>query len=153
MTSLNFTHVGINCKDAIVTEEFYTKNFGFQRARVVPLGNEQIVFIKLDNVYLELFQAKSTSPVPSPTNDGPQYPGLRHIAFRVDDVDAKLASMGSDAKITLGPLSFDDFIPGWRAVWVADPDGNIIEISQGYVDQDNPAPLSTDLSKRMAQLA
>jgi glyoxylase I family protein len=153
MTSLNFTHVGINCKDAIVTEQFYTKNFGFQRARVVPLGNEQIVFLKLDNVYLELFQAKGTSPVPSPTDDGPQYPGLRHIAFRVDDVDAKLASMGSDAKITLGPLSFDDFIPGWRAVWVADPDGNIIEISQGYVDQDNPAPLSTDLSKRMAQLA
>jgi glyoxylase I family protein len=34
-------------------------------------------------------------------------------------------------------LDFDDFIQGWRAVWVADPDGNIIEISQGYVDQED----------------
>lgn len=152
MTSLNFAHVAINCKDIIVTEEFYTKNFGFQRARVVPLGKEQIVFLKLDNVYLELFQAKGTPPVPSPTNDGFEYPGLRHIAFSVDDVDSKLAAMGSDAKITLGPMSFDDFIPGWRAVWVADPDGNIIEISQGYADQDNPELLSADLSKGMAQL-
>ena len=53
------------------------------------------------------------------------------------EIDAAVAAMGADAKITLGPLSFDDFIPGWRTVWVADPDGNIVEISQGYTDQAN----------------
>jgi glyoxylase I family protein len=47
--------------------------------------------------------------------------------------------MGSDAKVTLGPLDFDAFIPGWRTVWIADPDGNIVEITQGYGDQE-PAP-------------
>ena len=35
-------------------------------------------------------------------------------------------------------MGFEDFIPGWRTVWVADPDGNIVEISQGFVDQDHP---------------
>jgi glyoxylase I family protein len=60
----------------------------------------------------------------------------------VDNVDAKLAEMGNDAKITLGPLSFDDVIQGWRTAWVADPEGNIVEISQGYVDQENPPQLS-----------
>jgi glyoxylase I family protein len=55
----------------------------------------------------------------------------------VDNVDAKLAEMGDDARITLGPISFDEFIQGWRTVWVADPDGNIVEISQGYVDQSS----------------
>jgi glyoxylase I family protein len=60
----------------------------------------------------------------------------------VDNVEAKLAEMGEDARITLGPLDFDAFIPGWRTVWVADPDGNIVEISQGYVDQENPPLLS-----------
>ncbi|MDI9547412.1 MAG: VOC family protein, partial [Chloroflexota bacterium] len=55
----------------------------------------------------------------------------------VDSVDAKLAEMGDDAVVTLGPLDFDDFIPGWRTVWVADPDGNIIEISQGFADQSS----------------
>ena len=52
-------------------------------------------------------------------------------------MDAKLAEMGDDAVVTLGPLDFDDFIPGWRTVWVADPDGNIIEISQGFADQSS----------------
>lgn len=73
--------------------------------------------------------------------DGPNYPGFRHLAFKVNDVLATLEEMGDDARITQKPMDFDDFIPGWRSVWIADPDGRIIEISQGYVDQDNPAPL------------
>ena len=56
-------------------------------------------------------------------------------------MDAKLRALGDEVKVTLGPMSFDDFIPGWRTVWVADPEGNIVEISQGYVDQENPPAL------------
>lgn len=152
MGSLSFSHIAISCKDAIATEKFYTKYFGFQRARVVQLGEQQIVFIKLGEMYLELFQANGESQAPPTDNDGPQYPAWRHLAFQVDDVDAKLAEMG-DAKITLGPLSFDDFIPGWRSVWVADPNGNIVEISQGYVDQDNPPPMNADLARPSTQPA
>jgi glyoxylase I family protein len=144
MTLQIFSQLALTCQDAIATEKFYTKHFGFRRARVakVPDGN-QIVFIKMGDsaFYLELFQATEPSPVPPPTNDGPQYPSVRHLAFKVDDVDAKLAEMGNDAKITLGPLNFDDYIPGWRTVWIADPDCRIIEISQGFVDEDNPLPI------------
>ena len=43
--------------------------------------------------------------------------------------------------ITFGPLDFRDFIPGWRSVWLADPEGNVIQVTQGFVDQDNPPPL------------
>ena len=141
MAELAFNHVAITAKDPIAVERFYTKYFGFKRARVIPLGEDQIVFIKSGNLYLELFGTKEESPVAAPTNDGYPYSGWRHIAFKVDNVDAKLAEMGSDAKVTLGPLSFDDFIKGWRTVWVADPAGNIVEISQGFTDQDNPPPL------------
>ncbi|HLK57395.1 MAG TPA: VOC family protein [Chthonomonadaceae bacterium] len=142
MSSLNFSHVAINCKDPLAVERFYTKYFGFTRARVIPLGEQQIVFIKCGTVYLEIFRAEGEAPSPVSTGDGPHYtPSWRHIAFQVDSVDAKLQEMGQDAKITLGPLDFDAFIPGWRTVWVADPEGNIVEISQGYVDQENPPAL------------
>ena len=140
MTRITFSHVALACQDPIAIERFYTQHLGFKRARVIPLGNEQIVFIKLGDVYLELFQAKGVSPAPPADKDGPTYPGWRHLSFKVDNVDAKLAEMGGDAKITLGPLDFDAFIPGWRTAWLADPEGNIIEISQGYVDQENPPP-------------
>lgn len=138
MASVTFSHIAVACKDPIILERFYTRYFGFKRARVLPVGDDQIVFIKSGNVYLEIFQSEEETPTLAPDKDGPQYPGWRHLAFKVDDIDAMLSEMSDDAKITLGPLDFDDFIPGWRTVWVADPEGNIVEISQGYVDQDNP---------------
>ncbi len=142
MASVTFAHVAVTCKDPITVERFYTRYFGFKRARVLPLGDNQIVFVKSGNVYLEIFQSEGEAPFPAPEKDGPQYPGLRHLAFKVDDIDTMLSQMGDDAKVTLGPLDFDDFIPGWRTVWVADPEGNIVEISQGYVDEENPPALA-----------
>lgn len=130
-------HMGLVCRDASAVEAFYTRHFRFQRARVVGSGDGQVVFLKSGDFYLELFHASANSPAPASGGAGPEYPGWRHLAFKVDDVDATLAAMGPDARITAGPMSFDDFIPGWRTAWVSDPDGNIVEISQGYVDQQD----------------
>ena len=142
MNTTTFSHIGLTCKDAIAIEKFYTKYFGFKRARVVPLGQDQIVFIKLDNMYLELFQAKEESPLDPPKNDGYGFAGVRHLAFTVDSVEEKLAELGDTVKISLGPADFSDFIPGWKGAWVSDPEGNIVEISQGYVDEDTPPVLA-----------
>jgi glyoxylase I family protein len=139
-----FSQVALTCKDPIATEQFYTHYFGFRRARVakLPDGN-QIVFIKMGDsaFYLELFKANEESPLADAINDGPQYPSVRHLAFKVSSVDAKLAELGDAARITLGPLNFDDYIPGWRTAWIADPDGRIIELSEGFVDEENPPQL------------
>ncbi len=87
----------------------------FKRARVakLPDGN-QIVFIKMADsaFYLELFQAAEESPIEPAKNDGYQFPAVRQIGFKVDNVDAKLAEMGEDAKISLGPFDFDDYMVG-----------------------------------------
>ena len=85
--------------------------------------------------YLELFAADSANPLPAAQNDGYTFPSFRHLAFKVENVDSKLKAIGEDAIITLGPLSFDAFIPGWRTVWLKDPDDRIIEISQGFTDE------------------
>jgi glyoxylase I family protein len=138
MASQVFSHVALSCSDPVAVEAFYTTHFGFRRARVVMLDASQIVFLKRDGVYLELFQADGPRVEPIPEQDGHHSPGWRHIAFQVDDVDARLRDMGDAAHITLGPLSFGDFIPGWRSVWLADPEGNIVEVSEGYVDQEDP---------------
>lgn len=141
MTKQTFAHMGIAARDVKVTERFYTQNFGFRRTRVI--GDDEIIFLKTaaGDLGLELFKAVGDPPAPPVMGAGPEYPGFRHLAFQVDSVDEKLREMGSDAKVTQGPMNFDAFIPGWRTVWVADPDGRIIEISQGYTDQDNPPPM------------
>lgn len=139
MTDATFAHVGFTCQDPLTVERFYTRHFGFRRVRVVPLGDEQIVFTQAGALMLEIFRATEERPIPAPEKDGYPWPGLRHLAFQVESVDAKLQAMGDEARVMLGPMDFDDFIPGWRAAWIADPEGNIIEISQGYQDQA-PAP-------------
>lgn len=133
-----FSHIALSCTDPSKTEQFYHDHFGFRRARTIPLGEgAEIVFLKNDQpVYLELFRADAEHPgFPAATNDGPHYSGIRHLAFQVDDVEQVLAQMGSAAEVTLGPLDFSAFIEGWKTVWIKDPDGNIVEISQGYTDE------------------
>lgn len=138
--TMHWSHVGLNCQDQRTTEEFYRRWFGFERARVIPIGDEQeIIFLRQGSIYLELFP----SPKPSESapvqvkDDGPQYPGIaRHLAFQTDDLGAFLDRVGDQVPVSLGPLEFDEVIPGWRTVWLSDPDGLIVEVSQGYHDQD-----------------
>jgi glyoxylase I family protein len=133
---MRWSHVGLNCRDQKLTEEFYTRWFGFTRARTVPVGDAEIVFLRHGEVYLELFAATAAQG-PLGSADGPTHTGeIRHIAFQTDDVDAFLERLGDAAQVTLGPLGFDDFICGWRTVWIRDPDGVIVEVSQGFVDED-----------------
>jgi len=136
---LRWSHVALNCRDQRATEEFYHRWFGFRRARVVPLGEgKEIVFLRHGQVYLELFAADPpASATIEAAADGPALPGVaRHLAFQTDDLEAFLAKVGQDIPVSLGPLEFDAFIPGWHSVWLIDPDGVIVEVSQGYKDQD-----------------
>ncbi len=133
---MNWSHVGLNCQDIDRTAEFYARLFGFRTARIVPLGDDRIVFLRKDDVYLELFSGES-SAASAPVDDGPRAVGaVRHLAFQTDDVDAFLRDIDGAVPITLGPLDFDAFIPGWRSVWISDPDGVVVEVSQGYRDDE-----------------
>ncbi|MFJ5303372.1 VOC family protein [Streptomyces sp. NPDC088350] len=136
VSGLRWSHVGLNCRDQKATEDFYSRWFGFARARVVEADGTRVVFLRRDQVYLELF-ATDAGPAFDTLADGPRHPGTaRHLAFQVDSVDAFLDTAGGELDVTLGPLAFDAFIPGWKTVWVKDPDGVVVEVSQGYSDQE-----------------
>jgi glyoxylase I family protein len=131
---MKWSHVGLNCRDIDTTARFYMTVFGFRVARTVPLGDDRIVFLRKDDAYLELFSTPEAAPPAS--GDGPKPAGsVRHLAFQTEDVDAFLAGLDGVAPVTLGPLDFDAFIPGWRSVWISDPDGVVVEVSQGYRDE------------------
>ncbi|MBV9322000.1 MAG: VOC family protein [Mycobacterium sp.] len=136
------SHIALTCDDPIAVERYYTKHFGFRRARVVDMGQgAQIVFLRGAGTVLELFRADEPKPVAQATGDGYHWSGVRNVSFEVDDVDRKIEEMGSDAVVTFGPLGFDDIVPGWRSAWLRDPTGNIIQITKGYTDQENPPTL------------
>jgi len=124
------SHLGLTCTDPFATERFYCQHFGFTRERVIFLGEMQIVFLRSGNFCLELFPAKGKSSEPAPEKDGPSYAGFRHLAFRVDDLEATLRGFGREAAITLGPLDLAEHGLSRRIVWLRDPDGRIIEIHE-----------------------
>jgi glyoxylase I family protein len=133
--------VGLSCKDPIKLERFYTKHFGFKRARVYAPGPDQTVIIRKGPMAIEFLRATAEKPQDLPWGgDGPAFPTWRHIAFLVDDLDAVLAQIGDEAPVTLGPIDFSAFIPNHRTAWITDPEGNVIELNQGFVDEENPPP-------------
>ena len=107
---------------------------------MIPTPDFDVVFLRSGSVLLELFPA-GTDPAAGPAGaDGSHAAGtVRHIAFQTDDVDALLEQMGDQAAVTLGPAGFDAVIPGWRTAWIRDPDGVIVEVSQGYHDAGDAA--------------
>jgi glyoxylase I family protein len=151
MSSLVFSHMAMCCRDPEAVERFYSKHFGFKRARVYAPGKDQVVMIKSDGIYLEIFPATKEAPASPVGGAGPEYVGWRHLAFLVTDLDGKLAEMGGDAKVTLGPLDMSEFIPNMRVVWLADPEGNIVELNQGYVDEANPPALEDERTAGSSQ--
>lgn len=141
---MTFSHIAIVCDDPLAIERFYRTHFGFRRARVYTPGRSQVVMLRAGDVCLELFPATKPAPAPPAGGAGPEHRGWRHLAFLVQDLDRKLAEMGSDARLTLGPLDMGEFVPGMRVAWLADPEGNVVELNQGYVDEPNPPEEPTD---------
>lgn len=133
---MTWSHVALNCADQAVTEEFYQRWFGFARVRAVPLPDgKQVVFLRNGQALLELFEVDG-GPTAGQRQDGPAQPGaIRHLAFQTDDLGAFLGTLDSQVPVSLGPLDFGQVIPGWRTVWLLDPDGVVVEVSQGYHDE------------------
>lgn len=126
-------HIALNCADLATTEAFYATWFSFHRTRLFQLPDTTVVFLTNGAIHLELFHTPGP-PAPS-SADGPHTPGhIRHLAFEVTDLEEFLTQAAGKIPVTLGPLSFDTYIPGWRSAWLRAPDNVIIELTQGYTD-------------------
>ncbi|MCB9497578.1 MAG: VOC family protein [Fibrobacteria bacterium] len=133
-----FSHVGIAARDPERLERFYAEILGFRRVKSFQAGGERIVMIRAEGLGLEIFPSSENRPAGAPQGVGPGYPCYRHLAFDVADLDEALLRLGPGVAITHGPLVMDAIEPGFRVVWVSDPEGNILEFSQRAVNPPQP---------------
>ena len=121
-------HIAIIGRNYNKTKEFYIEKLGFEiiseHHRVDK--NDIIINVEKENVVLEIFikeDAPLRPPIPNPENTG-----LRHLEFKVKDVEKTLEEFDS-LKIVHQGLRYDDF-DGKKMAFFFDPDGLPLEIHE-----------------------
>ncbi|MFV8044553.1 VOC family protein [Streptococcus pluranimalium] len=124
----NIHHVAIIGSDYEKTRHFYCDLLGFEQLdeHIRPEKKDILFNVRQGNLILEIF-IKSDAPA-RPTMPDPEHRGLRHLAFKVDNVEACLAEFDR-LGISHEPLRYDDF-DGKKMTFFFDPDGLPLEIHE-----------------------
>ena len=119
-------HVAIICSNYEKAIDFYVKKLGFCLIREVNRPQQQDILIMLESgqIVLELF-IKSNAPA---RVDAPEAMGLRHLAFRVENMDEAVEWLRSRG-VETEPVR-NDTINGGRFTFFKDPDGLPLELHE-----------------------
>jgi glyoxylase I family protein len=127
-------HLAFSCRDLKTTESFYTRHLGFRRVRTFNRGTPgEFCMLRLGSTCVELFQA---SPKDQGKTAADQPIGFKHLAFEVDDLDGVLAGLHAAGVQTDPIIDCSGIVPGFRICFFNDPDGNRLELMQGYQDEN-----------------
>lgn len=118
-------HVAIIASDYPRSRRFYTEILGL--TIVAEVYREQRDSYKLDlrmpdGTQIELF----SFPAPPPRPSRPEAQGLRHLAFRVPDLDAAVQELRQHG-VEPEPVRIDEYT-GKRFTFFADPDDLPLEL-------------------------
>ena len=124
----NVHHIAIIGTNYIKTKEFYVDKLVFEiiSEHNRPEKNDIIINLKQGNLVLEIF-IKEDAPL-RPKMPSPEHSGLRHLAFKVDDVEAVLKKF-DELDIPHEKLRYDDF-DNKKMAFFFDPDGLPLEIHE-----------------------
>jgi Lactoylglutathione lyase and related lyases len=118
-------HVALIVSDYTRSKDFYTRILGLRV--VAEHYREQRDSWKLDLALPDGSQIELFSfPDPPPRPSRPEARGLRHLAFRVEDLDASIAHLHAH-HIATEPVRVDEYT-GRRFTFLADPDDLPLEL-------------------------
>ena len=120
-----FHHVAVICSDYQRAKAFYTEVLGFsvidENYRAAR-DSYKCDLVLPDGSQLELFSFADAPPRLS----RPEAQGLRHLAFKVDDLDAAINQL-SNKNVECEPIRVDEYT-GKRFTFFQDPDGLPLEL-------------------------
>ena len=119
-------HVAIICSNYEKAIDFYVKKLGFCLIREVnrPQQQDMLIMLESGQIVLELF-IKPDAPA---RVDNPEALGLRHLAFRVENIDEAVDWLHSRG-VETEPIR-NDTINGGRFTFFRDPDGLPLELHE-----------------------
>lgn len=122
-------HLAIICRDEQKAKDFYINKLGFELLdeHHRPEKKDVLINIKKGEMVLELFIKPNAPKRVSGLPLGEAY-GLRHLAFKVADVE-KTVDQLEELGIKCEPIRQDDF-DGKKMTFFRDPDGLPLEIHE-----------------------
>lgn len=119
-------HIAVISSDYAKAKEFYIDKLGFQLVREVyrPEQQDYLRMLQLGDTVLELF----IKPQAPERVTNPEAKGLRHLAFRVEDIEPAVAWLRS-LGIETEPIR-EDTCNGGRFTFFKDPDGLPLELHE-----------------------
>lgn len=119
-------HIAVISSDYAKAKEFYIDKLGFQLVREVyrPEQQDYLRMLQLGDTVLELF----IKPQAPERVTNPEAKGLRHLAFRVEDIEPAVAWLHS-LGIETEPIR-EDTCNGGRFTFFKDPDGLPLELHE-----------------------
>jgi catechol 2,3-dioxygenase-like lactoylglutathione lyase family enzyme len=140
MSVIRFGHLGICVSSLAKSVPFYRDLLGFHALtetdvrgadadKLLGLAgvDQTTVFLERDGVRLALFEFR-TPAGPAGRIRTMNEPGMAAIMLRVDDLDATLAKMRAASVHVLDETRTDYPAYNSRLVFVADPDGTLVEL-------------------------
>jgi glyoxylase I family protein len=122
---MDIHHVAIIASDYARSKQFYTDVLGFAVIRETYRADRQSYKLDLqvgDRTQIELF----SFPDPPARPTRPEACGLRHLAFRVADLDATVAQLNAKG-IATEPIRLDE-LTDRRYTFFRDPDNLPLEL-------------------------
>jgi len=144
------THIGICVTDLERSTRFYRDLLGFEEEATLDVAGEpaatllrlkeldlHAVYLARDGVRIELLHF-AKPPGPPRAERVMNEPGLTHLSFRVADLKAVIAMLRAAGERVLDDtvLDFPEFESA--ACFIADPDGQLIELVQAPGDPADP---------------
>ena len=119
-------HIAVISSDWDKARAFYIEKLGFTLAREVyrPAQKDYLRMLTLGDTTIELFIRPDA---PQRVNN-PEAMGLRHLAFRVEDIEPVVAWLNS-VGVETEPVREDPY-NGGRFTFFKDPDGLPLEIHE-----------------------
>ncbi len=129
---LRLDHVGLSVGDLDAACEFYSRAFGFARQLEFELAPHPVRGLMLrheSGMRLELFEREGSAPGLQGVTpiEALATRGYGHFAFAAPDIDAVFArALTAGASPVMEPGSSPE--PGVRFAFLADPEGNLVEL-------------------------
>lgn len=119
-------HIAIIVSDYNLSKDFYVNKLGFSiiRENYRPERNDWKLDLQCGNIELEIFGVSN----PPARVSNPEACGLRHLAFRVDDVETTVKELEA-LGIPCEPIRTDEFT-GKKMTFFKDPDGLPLELHE-----------------------